>query len=222
LLRRLGAVLFSLLLVMFSSTSAIAATSQGLEWGYEEGKRYDFIESWVSKGKDGTSTWEDGYYLLGPEYTEISDPLNVSMPIPARKAKTYWLNGSDMMTVPLQFAVPVGNWSLLTLATVTYAADFNGTLDIVETAGTWGYVLEEFEESYGIVEFTRRGWQFSKSDGVLERLTYYWDAGWSPPRNVTFTIERIVATFDPLIAAVVIGIPVMFVIVVTMLRLHRR
>ena len=163
---RRGSVILGLLFLIVTPCSAVH--SQGLEWKYSEGSRYDFREMYHYGENETTELGYDWiYYLVAPNYSEIDDPLLMDGGVPFRRAMTYWPNGTVMNTGRLSFAVPVGNWSLLSTL-LEAMSDDSYTLTAFESYDLWGY-----EENYAsdISSFTRRV-EFSKSDGVLTRMTY--------------------------------------------------
>jgi hypothetical protein len=158
---------FDLLLLFLIVTPCLASHSQGLEWKYGEGVQYDFRETFYRGDNETTELIYDWtYYLIAPNYTELDDPL-VSWYIPTRRAFTYWPNGTEMQTGRLSFAVPVGNWSVLSII-IESMSDENVTFSAFESNDVWGY---EEEISMDISSYSYRE-EFSKYNGVLTKLTY--------------------------------------------------
>jgi len=103
---------------MFMISPVAAASSQGLEWGFGAGDRFDFTLTSAVNG------WSDGLYINVTSVPGIPDPLNSWAAIPQPSAGTYWAaNDTSVGIVALIFlglflvgskaAVPIGNFSLL-------------------------------------------------------------------------------------------------------------
>ncbi len=159
-------VVFVLVLLSIIVTPCSATQSQGLEWNYNEGTRYDFREtSQVSDNETSRVGYDWTYYLIAGSYYELDDPLNASRGLPLKRAMTYWQNGTEMKTGPMSFAVPVGNWSLLSMV-VENMSYSSFSFSAFESDNIWGYEQRHIERSTYIYR-----WEFSKSNGVLEKFT---------------------------------------------------
>jgi hypothetical protein len=161
-------VVFALALLFLMVIPCSATQSQGLEWKYGEGTRYDFHETYyqgVNETLELTYDWT--YYLIAPDCSEIADPLDPSQGIPVRRAVTYWPNGTEMRrSGPVSFAVPVGNWSLLSMI-VENMSDPSSSFSAFQSDGIWGCEQQiSVDFSTGIYS-----WEYSKSDGVIVRHT---------------------------------------------------
>ncbi len=174
---------FDILLLFLIVTPCFASHSQGLEWKYGEGVRYDFHEVFYLGDNETPSLVHDWtYYLIAPNYTELSDPL-ASWYIPTKHALTYWPNGTEMQTGPMPFAVPVGNWSILSTI-IESMSDENVTFSAFESNDVWGY---EEERSADISSSLHRE-EFSKPNGVLTKLT---DESTILNHHSVYVIERL-------------------------------
>jgi len=160
-------IVLILILLSLIVTPCFTSHSQGFEWKYGEGVRYDFRETFYRGDNETTELIYDWtFYLITPNYTEFDDPLATGY-VPARPALTYWPNGTEIQNGRLTFAVPVGNWSILSIIIESMSND-NVTYSAFESNDMWGY---EEQRSTDISSYLYRE-EFSKSNGVLTKFTY--------------------------------------------------
>ncbi|MDF1537554.1 MAG: hypothetical protein P1Q69_01450 [Candidatus Thorarchaeota archaeon] len=201
---------FNLVLIFLIISPCLATHSQGFEWKYGEGVQYDFRETFYRGDNETTSLIYDCiYYLIAPNYTELHDPLTGY--VPARSASTYWPNGTEMQTGRLHFAVPVGNWSILSII-IESMSDENVTFSAFESNDMWGY---EQEISTDISSYSYRE-EFSKYDGVLTKLTY---ESTIFSHHSLYVIERL--GISPIILQLVMAIVAALSIVSVLIVYHR-
>ena len=132
-------VVFALALLFLMVIPCSATQSQGLEWKYGEATRYDFREtSQFSDNETSRVGYDWTYYLIAGSYYELDDPLNASRGLPVKRAMTYWQNGTEMQTGPMSFAVPVGNWSLLSMVVENMSYSYF-IFSAFESDNIWGY-----------------------------------------------------------------------------------
>lgn len=164
--RALQIMLALALVSMFLMQPVAAATSQGLEWGFASGARFDFTMS---------STEDDFTEAMYMNITAmpalaIPDPLTSWTSIPMPTVGMWWANGTTiglyvllffgLITVGSRLAVPIGNYSLLeSLITPILTGE-----DIINTANTWGVTWGEEENATH--EYLITG-TFAKADGFL-------------------------------------------------------
>ena len=204
---RRGFIVFAFILAFLMVIPCSATQSQGLKWNYGEGSRYDFKET-LYQGNSSTLEvdHEWTYYLIAPSYYDLDDTLNTSQGIPVRYAFTYWQNGTEREGEPhMTFAVPVGNWSLLS-AVVDSLPDHT-SVQHLNTSDTWGY---EVTYTTDTSSNTWR-WVYSKSTGVLESMRYEVTNPYF--RNV-FMIERLASGPTTIFLEVAVGAG-LFIVLVT-------
>jgi len=177
---------------MMILTPVIADTSQGLEWGFGAGDRFDF--TLIST----ENVWNDSIYLNVSSVPGIPDPLNSWTDVPEPSGGAYWANGTSMGVSALIFlglnsiggkiGLPIGNWTLLeSLIEVELTGE-----EIIDTTYTWG-----IEWSYDI-NATHQGQikgTYLKSDGYLAEYSL---ESWDTTSNTL--VESILVIRDSLLA----------------------
>ena len=171
--------------------ASVSSHSQGLHWGFQEGDVFYFNYSWGSS----SSSTEYSYSATALEQPEITDPLVAgvnSFPRPKFQLSRNVTFGP--------FAVPIGNWSLLSAIA--------GGRDVFETDTTWGFGI--IGADYGDYKETQL-WIFSKNDGVQVNSTYVvtYDNGYQE-KAITLRVDPLLA---PLLFTAV-GISVIVLIVI--------
>lgn len=170
-------VVLLLMLVSFPLLRTIAPYhSQGLQWGVQEGNRYNLQLDSATVNYSGTSEQNQViYYVLALSPPPIPDPLTVEQgTIPVAQFQAYFNNGTIMQGNILDIAVPIGNWSLLTavLAEGFHNAppDQNIQANFSESSTSWGYNSTWLRSGVVAPEASlviRSEFQYSKADGVL-------------------------------------------------------
>jgi hypothetical protein len=101
-------------------TPVVAATDQGLEWGVQNGDRFDFN---MHEDSDGVVT-NEALYMIVDSRPSIANGISNWAAVPGVDIDVFWANGSSMGFSALiflgiyfvdgEFCFPVGNWTLLT------------------------------------------------------------------------------------------------------------
>lgn len=101
-------------------TPVAAATDQGLEWGVQDGDRFDFN---MHENIDGVVT-NEALYMTVTSRPSIANGISNWNAVPGVGVNIFWANGSTMgfsavifigiFFVNGEFCFPVGNWTLLT------------------------------------------------------------------------------------------------------------
>lgn len=159
--RRILSLLVVSSLIILTAPHYTSAHSQGLEWGFQEGDVFYFTSTYEFGDRRSSST----SILTALEPPEIPDP--VDLPVPPRAA-FQGSSGGELL-----YAVPIGNWSLLTSITA-------GSM---ETDTTWTWIHG------GIAGSPVYTWVFSKIDGVL--LSYTSRVDYDTGYSEISTVERI-------------------------------
>lgn len=201
-------VVFALAILFLIVAPCSATQSQGLVWNYGEGTRYDFRETLYRGSNETLELVHDWtYYLIAPPYYEIDDPLNASQGVPGKGAITYWPNGTEMGNYGrISFAVPVGNWSLLSTV-IEGMSDSSSSFSAFESGDAWGFEQQISRDT----SISIYRWEYTKSDGVLVRQT----------GNITylgyrqlFTIERLPASLTTIQLGITISAAACIVLVI--------
>jgi hypothetical protein len=100
-------------------TPVAAATDQGLEWGVQNGDRFDFN---MHENDDGNVV-DEALYMLVDSRPSIADGISNWGAVPGVIIDGFWANGSSMewsiliflgiFFVDGEFCFPIGNWTLL-------------------------------------------------------------------------------------------------------------
>jgi len=151
-----------------------AVHSQNLEWGFEEGQRYDFQESFQFNGDEDSISVLERYVMVAPALPVLEDPITN---IPRANFEVFWPNNTPASGNELAgrgLAVPTGNWSLLTHIYEMHGfflqneSEFeNYSVAIIDTDQEWGfhYVMDDNEFSSNTIRIT-----YSKQDGILLQM----------------------------------------------------
>ena len=171
-MKRALQVLFALsFATMFLISPVAAATSQGLEWGIEDGDQWNFDFTSVADGV--TEMDEVMYFESTGGLTTIPNILTDWVSLPEPSFDVEWANGTSLgwsalififyMIAVDQWAVPIGNYTLLG---ELYEDNvfYNGT--IYETSSYWGMdvIIDYFGDLDVHVDFL-------KADGFLAHWT---------------------------------------------------
>ncbi len=167
-MKRALQVLVALSIVtMFIVNPVAAATSQGLEWGFAFGDKFDY--TLTSTYEEG---WGEGLYLniTAMPSAAIGDPLNTWSSIPEPSLGFWWTNGSSMgfsaliflgiFLVGGKFAVPIGNFTHIE----GLAASVLTGEEIIDEANVWGI---EWSQDINATQEYRATATYSKVDGFL-------------------------------------------------------
>jgi len=126
------------------STSVIAATNQGLEWGFDTGDEFHFM---LHVDGDGLMIDEE-IYIEANATTPIADSITNWTDIPLDTVDAYYANGTEMgieallLIAAYNLELPIGNWTYLSsLAFYTIGLE-NFTLDD-DDPYFWGYSWED-------------------------------------------------------------------------------
>ena len=108
------------MIVFLLMTPVAAATDQGLEWGVQDGDRFDFN----MHQSDGDYVSDEALYMTVASRPSIADGVSNWITVPGVDIDVFWANGSTMGWAALvfigvffvdgKFCFPVGNWTLLT------------------------------------------------------------------------------------------------------------
>ena len=120
-MKRALELLFTFAIVAFLlMTPVAAATDQGLEWGVQNGDRFDFN---MHEDSDGVVT-NEALYMIVDSRPSIANGISNWAAVPGVDIDVFWGNGSSMGFSALiflgiyfvdgEFCFPVGNWTLLT------------------------------------------------------------------------------------------------------------
>lgn len=157
---------------MFLISPVAAATDQGLEWGIALDDEFTYQMTFT---EEGVELFSEGLNVTVIETPPtIDDPLTNWTHIGNFDLNMTFYNGTSiglygllflgLMVVGGQFAVPVGNYSLLTDLAMAESW-WNENLTLIDNALFWGV---SFSATDGEVEQTMMG-EFLKEDGFLSR-----------------------------------------------------
>ncbi len=197
-MKRTLQVMLALLVVgMFMVTPVAAATSQGLEWGFATGDRFDYSLT----SSDGMS--EDFYLnVTDMPALAIPDPMNTWSSMPGPDVGFWWANGTSMglyvllflgiIAVGSKIAVPIGNFTHLQ----SLIAPIISGESYINTAQTWG--LEWSQDATPTEEFAISV-TYAKGDGFLAKYAVETRSTLNSSVLESLTAERLslpVAGFD--------------------------
>jgi len=151
-------------------TPVAAATDQGLEWGVQNGDRFDYN---MHESSDGNVA-DEALYMTVTSRPSIANSISNWAAVPGVDIDIFWANGSSMgfsalvflgiFFVDGEFCFPVGNWTLLT--------ELRGSdpdADITDSIFFWGFSWRgiffdpELQVQIGV--------DYLKSDGFLAHYT---------------------------------------------------
>jgi len=105
-------LLIVLIIISYAPKDVSSVNSQSLDWGIEEGQRFDFTLQLV---QNGTLMIGEEIYLLVADLPEINEAFTSLNRIPLTLVSQYWINGSEY-DHPLSWnrhvehlAYPIGN-----------------------------------------------------------------------------------------------------------------
>jgi len=118
--------------LMFAVSPAAAATSQNLSWGVAENDQFNFTFD-AANPDEGLSLHEGMYMLVTDAPPTIPNVVTDWTQVPTVDLDMKWTNGTSIGLYVLiflgiipfgaHFAVPIGNWTLMT--------------EVVQTSGSW-------------------------------------------------------------------------------------
>jgi len=222
---------------MFLISPVAAATDQGLEWGIALDDEFTYQMTFT---EEGVELFSEGLNVTVIETPPtIDDPLTNWTHIGSFDLNMTFYNGTSiglygllflgLMTVGGHFAVPVGNYSLLTDLAMAESW-WNDNLTLIDNALFWGV---SFSATAGEVEQTMMG-EFLKEDGFLSRYSIVMsnssiESGvtvirdnlpvlTTPTTNTTGTAFDIVGFVTDNILYIGVGIGVLLVLVIIIKR----
>lgn len=177
-------LLIVLIIISYAPKDVSSVNSQSLDWGIEEGQRFDFTLQLV---QNGTLMIGEEIYLLVADLPEINEAFTSLNRIPLTLVSQYWINGSEY-DHPLSWnrhvehlAYPIGNWYILT----TLGEDPElSHYDLVADDQFWGYEWTVDSTTTNNSVTVRA--IYLKEDGFLSRYHYrFWDR--STNQTIDFT-----------------------------------
>ncbi|MHA1771565.1 MAG: hypothetical protein ACTSXS_08295 [Candidatus Thorarchaeota archaeon] len=186
--RALNVLLALSVITMFLVSPVAAATSQGLEWGFAKGDKWDFTLK-VSSEKIDEQIYAN---ITNMPVLAIPDPLTSWDNIPFPTVGMYWANGTDIGLMALLFiglvavgsrmTVPIGNYTLLTELVSTKLTGET----MIDTATEWGITWKVSTNSTHEQRITAT---YLKTDGFLAQ--YKWEQVISASNTVVDSISVI-------------------------------
>jgi hypothetical protein len=170
-MRRALELLFAFAIIAFLlMTPVAAATDQGLQWGVQNGDRFDFN----MHQSDGEDVINEALYMTVDSRPSIANGISTWSAVPGVDIDVFWANGSSMgfsaliflgiFFVDGAFCFPVGNWTLLT---ELRGADPDA--QITDSIFFWGF---NYRGTFIDPELQiRLGVDYLKSDGFLAHYT---------------------------------------------------
>jgi len=170
--RTLQLLLVMSFVTMFLVSPVAAATSQGLEWGVALDDQFTYQMNFTDEGVETLDEGVNVTILTAPP--TIDDPLTNWTYIGHSDLNMTFYNGTSLglygilllgfMAVGSYFAVPIGNFSLL--SELAMAESFwNENVSLIDNALYWGITWTAMDED---VEETITG-EYLKADGFLSR-----------------------------------------------------
>lgn len=170
-MKRALELLFAFAIIAFLlMTPVAAATDQGLQWGVQDGDRFDFN----MHQSDGEDVINEALYMMVDSRPSIANGISTWSAVPGADIDVFWANGSSMGLSALiflgiffvdgEFCFPVGNWTLLT--------ELRGSdpdAQITDSIFFWGFsyrgtfIDPELQIHLGV--------DYLKSDGFLAHYT---------------------------------------------------
>lgn len=201
-IRRNSQMVALVLMIILSIPIMVDSQAHGLTWGFTPGERFYFKEThiWNSSSTISTSSFE--YYLIAEDYLTIQDPLTF---FPIDREETFYYNGTQSNTGRIYFAVPIGNWDLLTDTYISsYSNDFD-TIDIIDEENYWGFrtTIEQLYAEVCQISI------FSKTDGVLVSLLYEYTYNFE--LKISTFVERIAPPLNLNNPFLIAGVSIIFV-----------
>jgi len=151
-------------------TPVAAATDQGLEWGVQNGDRFDFN---MHETGDGNVV-DEALYIMVTARPSIADGISNWGAVPGVTIDGFWANGSSMewsiliflgiFFVDGEFCFPVGNWTLL-----TELRSSDPDAEITDSIFFWGFSWRGTFLDPDLQ--THLGVDYLKSDGFLAHYT---------------------------------------------------
>ncbi len=127
-----------------SSTSVIAATNQGFEWGVDTGDEFHFV---LHADGDGLMIDEE-IYIEANATTPVPDSITNWTDIPLDTLDVYYANGTEMgieallLIAAYNIELPVGNWTYLNYLAFYTLGLANFTFDDYDLY-FWGYSWQD-------------------------------------------------------------------------------
>ncbi len=179
-MRLLPTVLILVLLSVLLLQAGLPAQSQGLQWGFQHGDRYDFrFETWPSTINNETGHTQEQVYGIAPTPPAIPDPVGgEGGELPRVLFQLYFSNGTSIEYPSFGIdAVPIGNWTLLT--DIAAASSLNASTNVALNGANLTFSISDTPVSWGLNQTLSYGdiatvarmyiWMsvYSKTDGVL-------------------------------------------------------
>ena len=185
-MKRARELFFVFVIVAFLlMTPVAAATDQGLEWGVQDGDRFDY-NMHQSVGADVV---DEALYMTVTSRPSIADGISNWAAVPGVYiADVFWANGTSMGWAALiflgvffvdgEFCFPVGNWTLL-----TELRSSDPDAEITDSLLFWGFswrgtFMDPEIQIHVSVDYL-------KSDGFLAHYT--WETVNQTSQETTFT-----------------------------------
>ena len=170
-MKRALELIFAFAMIAFLSiTPVAAATDQGLEWGVQNGDRFDFN----MHESDGENVVDEALYMTVTSRPSIADGISNWGAVPGVNIDVFWGNGSSMGWAALiflgvffvdgEFCFPVGNWTLL-----TELRSSDPDAEITDSIFFWGFSWRGTFTDPDLQ--THLGVDYLKSDGFLAHYT---------------------------------------------------
>ena len=216
MLRNERAALLILVVFLLTPNPILASHSQGLEWGFSEDDRFDFMETHLSI-LNATTTNQLGmsYYAIAPVPPDLDDPLCKEDYMPYARAPLFYPNGTQIYPngPKMRFAVPIGNWSLLSQLMLASLSRSNQSGEIQEDNDCWGYDAVLSVDDFFIDTLAVK---YSKADGVLLTIRYN-----STTRSGRQLIDEIIRQNSPLALHEIARITFVAILVVVFIGLYQ-
>jgi hypothetical protein len=174
-------LLVSLILIPIDSVEA-QTTSQGLEWGVQEGDQFNYTMR--MRYPDGNIDLQEPVILSIVGLGWIPDPATLFVGGGFESwIDLKWQNGSNVHeNVAIDYTVlmplPIGNWSVF-----TDLVEDNQELHVIDgLSNTWGFT---FQDQLGIGGLTIK-YTYSKNDGMIQQFR---EREVAPTGGETFLME---------------------------------
>ncbi|UCE10295.1 MAG: hypothetical protein JSW61_15195 [Candidatus Thorarchaeota archaeon] len=147
----------------------VEADTHGLKWGVSVGSRADYT---ISMEADGTTVLEEEFYVIVSDLENLADQ-SWDTEILSLEIQYFWKNGTEfdpsfhgMLISNLlpSWILPVGNWTLITEVFTRIRTE-----GVNDTPEFWGF---SWESSHALGHLNRGDVEYSKTDGMLNVLSY--------------------------------------------------
>lgn len=179
--------IFTILLLVgvFLIPSALAANSQGLIWGVEEGQEIQYsMRVRIDVENTYTTTTMDETEQLVYTISTLQDIPNIvdsTSYLPYSSGTMTYANGSSISGVPVgislsSLVLPIGNWPLIYEFTKESAEASGINATWINDFATWGFTYT-METEYPIASEMTMSVRYSKADGVVSLMSVVTDIG---------------------------------------------